>query len=275
MGAATSRLGRIFSHALQVTSLSTAFNLALVADGIRPSFHVSPPELAATQKVIDLYAAKLLSLKGDGLVVGKHDASGWPHPTPVPAVPSSADSTLFYHMDAFILCHDSKTKQDTSAVFYSFEAPEPLSHTSQGALYHSMLKAYTLARRLSSNADDGVILRVDLAYHKVLPPTMVHTLVTTGTTADLDPLLTYLRKNGFGPVADTLQANPRLLTSEAFRRGVLAPLFTFEQSGMLSTFTRASGGKGGDGTSTQQQELQAQTQTWSQALLSQALPSRA
>jgi hypothetical protein len=249
-----------------VASLGTAFNLALVADGIRPSFPLTPKEAPIIRKLIGLYATKLLAVQGNSLVVSSAVSSGKHKPNPAwplaPSLTTSMDSHLFYHMDAFILCHNSKTKEDSGAVFYSYEAPEPLSHASQTNLYHCMLQSYNLARRLSSTSEEGLVLRVDVVHHKVLSPTMVHGLTTSGTTTpDLDLLLTYLHANGFAPVADVLQSNPHLLASDSFRKGVLSPLFIFEQSGVLSTLKL---------THVKHEALQSHLAAWCQALLSTA-----
>jgi hypothetical protein len=257
MGASTSRLRQFFHKALEVTDLPTAFNFALVFDGIRPSFQVSDAFLSPSSKLIELYAPATLNLQGQSVSLAEPKPD-YPWPSAFPSgtpPPTSLDSNLYYRLDGFIVMENTSTKTDQAAVFYTFEAPEPLSQTNRSALYRGMLKAYHLAVKLS---DDQNVFRTDLAYHSVLSPSLLHKVASLSVgPQDLEILLAYLERNGFGYTASQIKASPRLTQSPAFRQGVLNPILTFESSGVMTSLNLTPSKRGA---------LGAQKTAWEQAL---------
>lgn len=260
MGGSTSRLRNLFDHGCKASDLATAFNLVLVGAHIRPFYCVADEGLKEVQSLIELYGSKDLRLEGSKVypLVSKPEASTlWPLSPTLAMGPSALDSHLYYHLDAFILLKNSKTKTFHSALFYTFEAPEPLTPSTKTALYHSMMKAYHLATRFSK---EHLSLSTDLSYYAVLSPSLLHSLARqTLPPSSLPILKTYLETNGFGKLSEALAANPSLATSSAFYTKVLAPVLSFEASGILGTLGTSS---------TDSQVLAVQKSLWASSLLS-------
>lgn len=259
MGGSTSRLRILFDHGCKASDLGTAFNLILVGARIRPFYCVSDDKLKEVQSLIELYGSKDLRLEGSKVcpLVSKPEASTlWPLSTSLTTGSSALDSHLYYHLDAFVLLKNSKTKVLQSALFYSFEAPEPLTPSTKTALFHAMMKAYHLAERLSK---EHLSLSTDLSYHAALSPSLLHSLARQTMAPSSLPLLkTYLETNGFGKLSEALAANPSLATSPAFYSKILAPVLSFEASGILGSLGTSS---------TDSQVLSAQKSLWASSLL--------